>query len=129
VVLCIYFVFGDGYVFFFSFPGKTQWCLKMFRDNKNIFSPPITHLVWCFAIEDKEVFQQMKQSIPNTRFVKGFSAIQSDIENGRLFPKRKENDHFCLVLDDMMVEVANNEVFGAIFSKYSVTSVIFFLEK
>jgi hypothetical protein len=76
--------------------------LNLLSDNKHVFSPAITHLVWIYAIENKALFKEVKQYIPKSRFMKGFASIQSQVEEGTLFPKRKDNDHFLLVIDDRM---------------------------
>jgi hypothetical protein len=93
--------------------------LKLLGDNKNVFTPPITRLIWVYSVENKEVFDEVKKIIPKSKFVRGFGAIQMELERGTLFPKQKENDHFLLILDDRTLLLSYVVIFFFVLSHLS----------
>lgn len=72
----------------------------MLKDNKNQFTPPLTRLVWIYSMENKGLFKEIKKAIPKSRFIKGFAEVEGELLAGTLFPKRKPDDHYMVILDD-----------------------------
>ena len=99
------------YVFRFVV-GKSQFLLRLLKHNKSCFDPPITNLTWCYGVEQKDFFEEVKKVFPSVKFVSGFPEEQ--IEKGKLFSK---SDHNLLILDDLMQEVGNSSTFEKIWTK------------
>ena len=86
----------------------------MLKHNKSCFDPPITNLIWCYGVEQKEFFDEVKKVFPAAKFVSGFPEEQ--ISAGKLFPKSVKG-HNLLILDDLMQEVSDSSTFEKIWTK------------
>ena len=89
----------------------------MFENNATCFNPPIDNLVWCFGVQQTELFEKIKLAVPGAIFVEGFPA--QDIRKGTVFPSSE--GHNLLVMDDLMQEVGDSETFGNIWTKVGWT--------
>lgn len=93
----------------------------MLKYNEQIFDPPIDNIVWCYGVEQKEFFEQLREVVPSIKFVEGFPA--REVSSGELFPKAGHN---MLILDDLMTEVSDSAIFEKIWTKVHTNFVIFF---
>ena len=108
---------------FRSVVGKSQFLLRMLKHNKNCFDPPITNLIWCYGVEQKDFFEEVKKVFPAAKFVSGFPEEQ--ISAGKLFPKNVKG-HNLLILDDLMQEVSDSSTFEKIWTKATARFFSFF---
>ena len=97
--------------------GKTSWVLKVIEQASYIFCREPKRIVWCYGrgCYQKEIDEKLTKLYKNKiTFLEGFP--HTEIEKGSLF---KESDNGILILDDLVMEVSNNEIFAKLFLQFS----------
>ena len=52
--------------------GKTQFVKNLLLQREQMTTPPINHVIWFYAAEQADVFQELKEQLGNgIEFVKG----------------------------------------------------------
>jgi hypothetical protein len=89
--------------------GKTQFVIKLLKNQKTLISPPPDRIIWSYGIKNERQMNEIKMVAPNVEFIEGipaFDDIDSSINN------------LC-VIDDQMDEIGKNQKCANLFTRGS----------
>ncbi len=92
--------------------GKTYYIKQLLENQKTMITPPPERIIWCYG-QWQELYEEMKESIPNIEFYKGLPPNLS--ENSFL----DINTRNILVIDDLMAEASKDSRVQELFTKGS----------
>ena len=89
--------------------GKSSLLLRIIKYRNELFTPRVPDVViWCHSgLEQKTLFQHLKEICPHIKFVVGLEELKKINFNPKLF--------HLLVLDDLYVECANSDFVNELF--------------
>ena len=96
--------------------GKSSWVARVIEQSAYLFVHRPKKIIWCYGAGcfQPELANRLKKSIKNIVFQEGFP--REKVASGNLF---KKGDKGILVLDDLMMDVANEPIFAKLFLQYS----------
>lgn len=108
--------------------GKTQLIKSVIVERERIITPPIKHVIWFYASEQEDVFNEIKESMGNehVEFVKGLPA-NTNIEEAYLTGRHGTK---LVVIDDLMSEANTRQDVNHLFTRgrHLDTSVVFLVQ-
>ena len=82
--------------------GKTFFVKRLLENAAGMFTQNFKTIYYHYGSAYKPIFDEMSKSIPNLVFKEGLN-IEEDLAE-----IAKTNDSYCMVFDDLMVEINNN---------------------
>ena len=108
--------------------GKTQLIKRIIINSRHIINPPIEHIVWFYASEQADVFDEITKELGSNRveFVKGLPE-DSTIEEAYISGKHGAK---LIVIDDLMAEANSRRDVNDLFTRgrHLNTSVAFLVQ-
>ena len=103
--------------------GKTYLVKKILENADDMFTVPPSEIIYCYGSTwQRPIFDEMKQKISNITFHEGVPDQET------LLTHTFSNSHTICVLDDLMLEIANNpqaeKLFYAGVHHYNITIIL-----
>lgn len=95
--------------------GKSYFVKKLLEEQKYCLSEQFKEVIWCYGIEQKRFFEELRANIPNIKLREGFP--EQKINENKFIPN--DGKSRCLVIDDLVCECSNSSALIKLFTKIS----------